>query len=115
MELINEILQRAPEVALFLTIGFGYLLGKIRFGMFTLGTTAGSLIVGIGIGIGFPDVTLDPLTKVVFFDQEADGRGIDIADRSGVGGLEGLERRDFHRSHPKGDRGSLSWPPAPQT
>lgn len=67
MQLMSETLQRAPEVALFLVIGFGYLLGKIRFGTFTLGTTAGSLIVGIGIGIAFPNVTLDPLVKAVFF------------------------------------------------
>jgi putative transport protein len=67
MEAIGQILSRAPEVALFLSIGIGYLIGRVRFGSFSLGTTAGSLIVGIGIGIAFPGVTVDPLIKAVFF------------------------------------------------
>jgi putative transport protein len=67
MDQIGQILSRAPEVALFLSVGLGYLVGKIRFGSFNLGTTASALIVGIAIGIMFPDVAIDPLIKAVFF------------------------------------------------
>ena len=67
MTTIGELLQKAPEVAIAISLGVGYLVGRIRFGPFSLGSTAGSLLVGIAIGIAFPGITISPLLKSVFF------------------------------------------------
>ena len=65
--MISEIFQRAPEIAVFLSLGVGYLIGKIKFGSFTLGSTAGTLLVGLLIGILVPDLQLAPILKSIFF------------------------------------------------
>ena len=43
-------LQQHPEVTFFLVLGIGYLLGKLRFGTFTLGAVTGTLLAGVAIG-----------------------------------------------------------------
>ncbi len=50
MELIQHLLVREPLLALFATIGLGYLVGKIKIGRFVLGGIAGTLLVGVVIG-----------------------------------------------------------------
>ncbi|MDE6272163.1 MAG: aspartate-alanine antiporter [Muribaculaceae bacterium] len=58
-------LQTHPLIAVFLTVGIGFWLGKKRIGGFSLGAVAATLIVGILIGqlkIELPDVL-----KTVFF------------------------------------------------
>ena len=44
------VLRQHPEVAFFLVLGFGYLLGKLRLGSFTLGAVTGTLLAGVAIG-----------------------------------------------------------------
>lgn len=44
--IISE-LQKSPEILLFLSLAFGYLIGKINFGKFQLGGVAGSLVMGV--------------------------------------------------------------------
>jgi AspT/YidE/YbjL antiporter-like protein len=64
---VAKILQDAPEIAVFLSLGLGYLAGKLKIGSFTLGATAGTLLVGLVIGIIAPELKISPLLKAVFF------------------------------------------------
>lgn len=47
---IVALLRRSPEMALFLAVPVGYVLGSIKFGKFSLGTVTGALIAGLIIG-----------------------------------------------------------------
>lgn len=58
-------LQSHPLIPLFLTLGFGFWLGKLRFGSFSLGSVAATLIVGVIIGQ--LDITIPDMVKTVFF------------------------------------------------
>jgi putative transport protein len=61
-----EALRENPELALFLTLAVGFLIGRLRFGTFRLGNVVGTLLAGVMVGqVG---VTISPLVKVVFFD-----------------------------------------------
>lgn len=51
MHEIIEFLRHNEVVLIFLVIALGYLLGHIKIGWFSLGTIAGSLIVGLIIGM----------------------------------------------------------------
>ena len=44
------VLTGHPEVTFFLTIGIGYLLGRLRIGSFALGSVTGTLLAGVMIG-----------------------------------------------------------------
>ena len=44
------ILNRYPECAVFLSVGIGFFVGKIKFGFFSLGTVASALLVGLLVG-----------------------------------------------------------------
>jgi putative transport protein len=59
-------LRENPELAIFLTLAVGFVIGRIRFGSFTLGNVVGTLLAGVVIGQ--LDIKLDPIVKVVFFD-----------------------------------------------
>jgi putative transport protein len=59
-------LRHNPELAIFLTLAMGFLIGRIRIGSFKLGNVVGTLLAGVLVGqIG---VTVDPRVKIVFFD-----------------------------------------------
>ena len=59
-------LQENPELAIFLTLAIGFVIGKIRFRAFQLGNVVGTLLAGVLVGqLG---IRVDPLVKVVFFD-----------------------------------------------
>lgn len=58
-------LQSHPLIPLFLTLGFGFWLGKLRFGSFSLGSVAATLIVGVIIGQ--LDIIIPDILKNVFF------------------------------------------------
>jgi aspartate-alanine antiporter len=64
---LADVFHKAPEIALFLALGLGYLVGRIKFGPFTLGATAGTLLVGVLIGILVPGLEFSPVIKSVFF------------------------------------------------
>jgi putative transport protein len=58
-------LRENPELAIFLTLALGFLIGRLRLGTFKLGNVVGTLLAGVVVGqIG---VTIDPLVKTVFF------------------------------------------------
>src|SRR4051794_5437968 len=50
MTVIAELLQGHPEIALFAALSLGFFLGKRKVGNFSLGTSAGVLLVGVLIG-----------------------------------------------------------------
>ena len=54
-----------PELAVFLTLATGFVLGRIRIGSFKLGNVVGTLIAGVLIGQ--LDIKVDPTVKSVFF------------------------------------------------
>ena len=58
-------LRQHAEVAFFLTLGIGYLLGKLHFGGFSLGAVTGTLLAGVLVGqLG---VKVSPEVKQCFF------------------------------------------------
>jgi putative transport protein len=61
----TTVLHTHAEVAFFLTLALGYLLGKLRFRGFTLGAVTGTLLAGVLIGqLG---VKVSPEVKQCFF------------------------------------------------
>ena len=50
MEVIFQQLRDFPFIALFLTLGLGFLVGKFKVGKFVLGGIAGTLIIGVLLG-----------------------------------------------------------------
>lgn len=65
MEGVAEFFRHAPLLALFLTLGLGFWVGRLRIGSFALGSIPATLIVGVIFGqmhIVIPD-----MVKTVFF------------------------------------------------
>ena len=50
MEWIRDALRDHPQLALFLTLAAGYLLGRVRIGSFKLGPVVGCLLAGVVVG-----------------------------------------------------------------
>ena len=46
MDYIVSALRQNPELAIFLTIAIGFLIGRVRFGSFSLGIVVGCLLAG---------------------------------------------------------------------
>jgi putative transport protein len=58
-------LRENPELAIFLTLAIGFVIGRVRIGSFRLGNVVGTLLAGVLVGQ--LDVKVDPLVKTVFF------------------------------------------------
>ena len=55
---LQELLRAHPEIAFFLVLGLGYLLGKLAIGSFKLGAVTGTLLAGVivgQLGVTLPD------------------------------------------------------------
>ena len=63
---VIALLRQNPELAIFLTLALGFLLGRVRFGTFKLGNVVGTLLAGVLIGQ--LAIEVHPLVKIVFFD-----------------------------------------------
>ena len=50
MQWITELLRSHPELAIYLTLGFGFLIGKMRVKGFSLGIVTSVLLVGVVVG-----------------------------------------------------------------
>jgi len=66
MEYFVQALRNNPELAIFLTLAIGFLIGRVKFGSFSLGIVVGSLLAGVLIGQ--LDIKVPPIVKTVFFD-----------------------------------------------
>ena len=66
MDYFVEGLRQNPELAIFLTLALGFLVGRVRIGTFTLGNVVGTLLAGVLVGQ--LAIEVHPLVKVVFFD-----------------------------------------------
>jgi putative transport protein len=60
-----ETLRDNPEIAIFLALALGFLIGGVRLKKFTLGNVTGVLIAGVLIGQ--LNITISPNVKSVFF------------------------------------------------
>lgn len=55
MQWIGELLRSHPELAIYLTLGLGFFIGRIRFKGFSLGIVTSVLLVGVVVGqLGIP-------------------------------------------------------------
>lgn len=63
---LEQFLVRYPELALFLVIALGYLIGSIRLGVFSFGPVTGALFAGLFVG-HFADVPVSGMTKSFLF------------------------------------------------
>lgn len=66
MHYIVSALRENPELAIFLTVAIGFLIGRVKFGSFSLGIVVGCLLAGVLIGQ--LDIKVPPLVKTIFFD-----------------------------------------------
>src|SRR2546423_4967401 len=66
MNYLTHALREYQELAVFLTLAIGFLIGRLRVGTFSLGTAVGTLLAGVAIGQ--LDIHVPPVVKYVFFD-----------------------------------------------
>ena len=66
MDYFVHALQNNPELAVFLTLAIGFLIGRLKFGSFSLGIVVGTLLAGVLIGQ--LDIKVPSLVKTIFFD-----------------------------------------------
>jgi putative transport protein len=66
MDYFVKALQEHQELAIFVTLAIGFLIGRIKFGSFSLGTVVGTLLAGVLIGQ--LDIKVPAVVKAVFFD-----------------------------------------------
>jgi putative transport protein len=59
-------MRQNPELALFLTLAIGFLIGRIKFGSFSLGIVVGCLFAGVLMGQ--LEIKVASTVKTVFFD-----------------------------------------------
>jgi len=66
IDYITTSLREHPELALFLTLALGFVVGRFSIGSFKLGNVVGTLLAGLLIGqLG---IDVPPIVKTVFFD-----------------------------------------------
>jgi putative transport protein len=61
-----QALRNNPELAIFLTLAIGFLIGRVKFGSFSLGIVVGTLLAGVLIGQ--LDIKVPAVVKTIFFD-----------------------------------------------
>ena len=66
MQWVQAFLEKYPELALYLVIAMGYLIGRVKIGTFGLGPVTGSLFAGLLIG-QFADVPVSSMAKSFLF------------------------------------------------
>jgi putative transport protein len=66
MDYFVQALRGNPELAIFLTLALGFLIGRVKIGSFSLGIVVGTLLAGVLIGQ--LDIKVPPIVKAIFFD-----------------------------------------------
>lgn len=66
MNFLADILRQHTELAIFLALAMGFLLGRIKIGSFKVGSVLGCLFAGMLIGQ--LDIQVAPVVKIIFFD-----------------------------------------------
>lgn len=66
MDYVTRALREHQELAIFLTLAIGFLIGRIKIGTFSLGTVVGTLLAGVIIGQ--LAIEVPAVVKYVFFD-----------------------------------------------
>lgn len=66
MDFFVQALRNNPELAVFLALAIGFLIGRAKFGSFSLGIVVGTLLAGVLIGQ--LDIKVPAILKTVFFD-----------------------------------------------
>jgi putative transport protein len=66
MNYLTHALREHQELAVFLTLAVGFLIGRVKIGSFSLGTTVGTLLAGVAIGQ--LNIQVPAVVKYVFFD-----------------------------------------------
>src|SRR5436190_23830960 len=59
-------LREHPELAVFITLAIGFLIGRVKIGSFGLGTVVGTLLAGVAVGQ--LNIQVPAVVKYVFFD-----------------------------------------------
>jgi putative transport protein len=66
MEWLAKLFEKYPEMGVYLAVGIGYLLGRLKFRGFSLGVVTSSLLAGIFIGNLFHVPVSDQAKAIVF-------------------------------------------------
>ena len=66
MNYLTSALREHQELAIFITLAIGFLIGRIKIGAFSLGTVVGTLLAGVAVGQ--LNIQVAPIVKYVFFD-----------------------------------------------
>jgi putative transport protein len=66
MSYLTYALREHQELAIFLTLAIGFLIGRVKIGSFSLGTVVGTLLAGVAVGQ--LNIQVPAVVKYVFFD-----------------------------------------------
>jgi putative transport protein len=66
MSYLTHALREHQELAIFLTLAIGFLIGRVKIGSFSLGTVVGTLLAGVAVGQ--LNIQVPGVVKYVFFD-----------------------------------------------
>jgi putative transport protein len=66
MNYVTNALREHQELAIFLTLALGFLIGRVKIGSFSLGTVVGTLLAGVAVGQ--LNIQVPVVVKYVFFD-----------------------------------------------
>jgi hypothetical protein len=64
---LSDALIAHPEIAIFLALGLGFLVGRLKIKGIALGPVTGTLLAGVLVGILFDGVDIPDLVKTVAF------------------------------------------------